>query len=106
MATYFICIDTFWANSPNRFVGPFTSKNEALAEVERAISADNDVVIPGKSPLNIKDAIRICGVVSKTNALKHGMVDYEYGHDRSNVIGTRIPDNIGDLREIEEQINE
>ena len=103
-AAYYIRIDTYWQNSPDRYVGPFETKDEAQAEIDRALSADNNVWnarnhVGG----NIKYAIRVYpDILSATEAKRMGM--RPLGALRgTNMIGGRIPDNTDDLYEIEEQ---
>jgi hypothetical protein len=104
-ATYYIHIDTFWQNSPDRFVGPFDSKAEAQAAIDEAYDAlDSNVAAYGMSSNNIKGAVRVHGVLSKSAARRAGMRDYGLGDDTSNVIGERVPHSMNDLKEIEEEL--
>ena len=95
MATYFIRIDTYWQNSPDRFVGPFVDRSEAQAEIGRATSADNSrVVLAGQMASDIKTGIRCHGVLSKTEAKRRGMTD-------RNTLSRTIPLDTTDLNEHE-----
>lgn len=95
MATYFIRIGTYWQNSPDRFVGPFDSREAAQAEIDRATGADNSrVVLAGQSASDVKTAIRCHGILSKTEAKRAGMTD-------RNTLSHTIPLNTYDLTEHE-----
>lgn len=96
MATYFIRIDTYWQNSPDRFVGPFDSREAAQAEIDRATGAENSsVVLAGQSASNIKIGIRCHGILSKTEAKRAGMAD-------CNTLSRTIPLDTYDLTEHED----
>lgn len=100
-ATYYVRVDTFWQNSADRFVGPFKSRPAAEAAIREANAAPGgEVVVMGTSPRNIKRAIRIWGVLTKTEAERAGMRD-EYD-SRRNVL-PRIPIDTDDLFDLEER---
>lgn len=102
-ATYYIRIDTLWANSPDRWVGPFASPDEAQAEINRALGADNSkCVMASQMAYDAKHAIRIYGVASKSQAQRKSLQDYGLGDDSSNVIGWHIPLSTDELFEIEQ----
>lgn len=104
MATYFIRIDTYWQNSADRFVGPFTSKALAEEEMQRALAAKNNVwSARSLCGGNIKYAIRVYpDVLTATEAKRMGM--RPLGALRgTNMIGERVPDSTDDLYEIEEE---
>lgn len=60
MAEFFILYDTYWANSPDRFSGPFPSRAAAFQYLE---GVGGEIVMKGQSPRNIRDAFRILGVL-------------------------------------------
>jgi len=97
MATYFIRIDTYWQNSPDRFVGPFASRKEAQAEIDRATSADNSrVVLIGQSASDIKTGIRCHGIFPRN------VCERNYGMTDRNMLSRTIPLHTTDLREHED----
>lgn len=85
MATYYVRTDTFWQNSPDNWEGPFDSKREAQEWIDEKLSSDEDYVMSGTSPRNIRDAKRIFGVYSKSEARRMGMRSLALGDDRTNV---------------------
>lgn len=96
---YYIRIDTYWQGDPDRYVGPFATRSEAEAEIERAWErAMNSQGFPGTigiagmaSPQNLRDAIRVHGVLSATEAKRLGMRQDGF---RDNVLpGKTIPRN-------------
>jgi hypothetical protein len=97
MASYFIRIDTYWQNSPDRFVGPFKNRKDAEAAIKVAQDADTSLVVrPGQSARDIKRGIRVLGVVPATVARRN------YGMTERNTLSRVIPINTEDLREHEE----
>ncbi len=104
MASYFIRIDTYWQGSKDYFVGPFGSREEAEAVIETAVHADGAKVWPAdRLAGDVKDGIRVHGVVSKTQAKQYGLSE-EPG--RSNVLGPVIPRNRADLIDAVNSTNE
>lgn len=102
-SSYYIRIDTFWQNSPDRYVGPFETKDDAQAEIDRSARADNNVwSARSLCGGNIKTAIRVYpDILTATEAKRMGM--RPLGALRgTNMIGARIPDSTDDLYEIEE----
>ncbi len=107
MATYYIVIDTFWEPSPDRFVGSFESRTAAQAEINRATTAEHSkVVLAGQNPADIRNSIRVHGILSKSGAQCIGLKDFALGDSDSNVIGTQIPIDIAELRVIENAIQQ
>lgn len=98
MASYYIRFDTYYQNSADRFCGPFDSRKAAEKEIERAVNARNSKVVRyGNQPTDIKESVRVLGIVTKTQAgrgLKRGM---EF---------RRLPVDIGDLNETERYMME
>lgn len=73
MATFFVRIDTYWAGSHDRFVGPFNSRQDANAAINAAVWAEGSLVTPsGKMAKNAKSGIRVHGIVSKSEAKRLG----------------------------------
>lgn len=98
---YFVRFDSYWQNSSNYFVGPFDSKREAEAEIDRAESAVNSMVVRSfQTAANVRDGIRVHGVMSYTAARRAGMRDERYGDDWSNVYND-VPVNWNELPERE-----
>lgn len=97
MATYFIRIDTFWQNSPDRFVGPFDSRSDAQAEIDRAIDAPNSkVTVSNQSASDIRYGIRVHGIHPRT------VCERNYGMDERNTLSRTIPLSTVDLTEHED----
>lgn len=98
MGTYYIRFDTYWQNSADRFCGPFDSREAAELEIDRAVRATNSKVVrSGNQPADIRESVRILGIVTKTQAgrgLKRGM---EF---------RRLPMDIGELNETERYMME
>jgi hypothetical protein len=90
MATYYVKIDSYWQDSPDRFFGPFTSRTEA----EAAMHAD--IVRPDQHPADV------------VSALRGRVVTASESRDRRNEENTFRGDllatvhNVADLRELEE----
>jgi len=103
-ATYFIRIDTYWQNSPDRFVGPFESREAGQAAIDAAFEIENNNVwMAGNNCGDVRYGIRVYpDILTKTEARKAGMKHYNYGDHSSNIIGTTIPGNTSELHEAEE----
>ena len=97
MAQYFIRIDTYWQNSANRFVGPFTTRADAHAEIDRAMDEPMNLVYhAGQLAADIKNGIRVHGTHPRT------VCERNYGmNDQRNVLTARIPLNTQELAEDE-----
>lgn len=106
-ATYFLRIDSYWQNSPDRFVGPFSSKDEAATAIEAVPENANVWLSTSTCGGDIRDAVRVYPEpLSKTQARKAGMLDYQYGDYTSNVVGTTIPSSLRQMRTIDEYMAE
>lgn len=102
-SSYYVRIDTYWQNSPDRFVGPFETKDAAQVEIDRALNAGNNVwSARSQCGGNIKYAIRVYpDILSATEAKRMGM--RPLGALRgTNMIGERIPNDTDDLYDVEE----
>jgi hypothetical protein len=97
MTKYYVHIDTFWNNSPDYFVGPFSKEKDALETAHTAID-DNEynVISSLNNPLSITDAIRVYGACTESHAIKQGMINNH--SSMHNVIST-MPYNTSDLQE-------
>src|SRR5260221_1960407 len=104
-ASYYIRIDTYWQNSPNRFVGPFATREEAEAEVERALAASGSLVARAEnhSP-NVRRGILVFpDILTRSEAVRTGL--RPMGSLRGgNCVGEHIPVNIDELADLEEEI--
>jgi len=102
-ATYYVRLDTFWQHSPDRFAGPFGSREAAEAAIDAATTNPAaDVVRLDRRPRDIKYAIRVYGVLPASQALRLGMCTPEMtDYSRTNVI-SRIPLDTDDLFELEQ----
>lgn len=99
--SYFVRFITYWQNSPDFFVGPFDSRAEAEAEIERAVNAPRSAVVYGDALTNdLRDGVNVRGVLSFTTARRIGMRDERYGDDNSNVYDD-IPVSLSRLPEKE-----
>lgn len=97
---YYIRFDTYWQGSADRWVGPFASRSQANTEIERATKAEGSLAVQaGRSPSNIKYAIRVWGVQTRSEARRYGMREGE----NTNIVGTTIPLNTDELFDIEWQ---
>jgi hypothetical protein len=98
-AAYYVRVDTYWQNSPDRFAGPFESREAAQAEIDRAINEpDSNAWLAGEHcGGNIKYAVRIFpDILTATEAKRQGM--RPLGALRgTNMIGERIPVHADDL---------
>lgn len=91
---YYIRIDSYWQDSPDRFVGAFASREAAETAIERAIERGNVWRAESLCGGDIRDAIRVHDVLSKTAARRAGM-------RLDNLLGPRFPRDLGQLRAIE-----
>lgn len=83
MATYYVRVDTYWQNSTDYFVGPFSDRQAA----ERWLDAGrcgNGINLAGHFATDIKHDWRAC-VISATEAKRWGM---SYAYDSYNVLPT------------------
>lgn len=102
MANYFIRIDTYWQNSPDHFVGPFESRETAQTAIDAALEAPNTcAVAAGQMARDVKNGIRVHGILSQTEAKRMGMKDWRLGDNESNVIGKRVPVDTADLYQMQ-----
>ena len=98
MATYYIRIDTYWANSPDYFVGPFSNKLDARREIERARD-EGSVWLSTRLSGDLKDGIRVHGINTKTNCVRVWRMKEE------DIIGKRIPKSATELHRIINAVN-
>jgi len=86
--SYFFRIDTYWAGSPDRFIGPFSNREEADAALAACWQSDDYLIgTPAQPADNIKDAIRIRPEpMTMSGAKSAGMRDSFYGDTSSNVL--------------------
>lgn len=82
-AQYFIRIDTYWQNSPDRFVGPFDSREAAQAAIDGIQTEDNVWLATSTCGGDIRSAVRVFpSVLTATEAKRMGMRnDYGPGHN-------------------------
>lgn len=66
----FIIYDTFWAGSPDRFGGPYSSRKEAKDALRVAEEEEEEFVWAGESPRNIRDAFRILGIFTQNEVFR------------------------------------
>ena len=84
---YYILIEDFWQNNYVYFVGPFNSRKEANAEVYRVcLSTDYSVVLAGASCQDVKNSLAIRGVLTKSQAIKAGLVEFFHDDGWDNVV--------------------
>jgi len=99
MATYYIHIDTYYADSPDTYVGPFESKPEANRSITDSQNETGSQVVFGGQPSDMRNAIRVYGVLSKTQAKKQGMKSYGEGDHSDNTISS-MPKNTSELHQM------
>lgn len=93
MATYYVRFDTYWANSPNYFAGPFPSREAAEEAIKAAENARGSKVVRSYQMANdVRNGIRVHGVVSATEARQYGFGDSYEAFDH-------IPRNTSELHE-------
>jgi hypothetical protein len=97
-ATYYIRIDTYWQNSPDEFVGPFSSREEAQREIDAAV-AEGKVCMASHMAADLRNGIRVHGILSKTAAQRSGMKAGKW-YGEGNMIGMRIPRSINERRRV------
>ena len=100
--TYYIRMDTFWQNSPDRWVGPFDSRDEADAAIEAAREEPGALIaLPGVAAPDVRHAVRVYGVHPRSTAQRMGMRAYALGDARDNTL-SRLPINADELFDIEQ----
>lgn len=101
-STYYVRVGTYWQNSPDYFVGPFSSRHEAQSAIDRALEDPaSKATLAGRHPVDAKYGIRIHGILSKSQAERIGMKDI-VTHEWTNII-SRIPGDTGDLSVIQDE---
>lgn len=104
MATYYIRIDTYWQNSPDEFVGPFASREEAQTEIDAALDEDGSkVCMSSYSARDVRYGIRVYGILSKTEAQRQGMKAGQW-YGEGNMIGKRIPRSTYELNQFKQAV--
>lgn len=104
---YYIRLDTFWQGSPDRWVGPFSSRAEAEAEIARvADEPESLIALPGRAAADVRHGIRVYGVFSRSAAQRESLRDYSLGDERSNLLGKRLPATTDELFDMEEDGDE
>lgn len=99
-ATYYVRLDTYWQGSRDRWCGPYVTREQAQAAIDVALNEpETKAVMSNRNPRDTRNAIRIYGVFSRSEAIRKGMRDER--HEDSNVLGTRIPISTDDLFEME-----
>lgn len=101
--TFYIRIDTLWQNSPDYFVGPFDSREQAQAAIDKAQENEHsEIRTEGHMAGDLRETVRVHGILSKTEARKIGMVGPELGDnvEYGNTIGKEMPFNAGRLSQI------
>lgn len=93
---YYIKLDSYWQNSPDRWVGPYESR----AEAQEAVNTSS-LILPGQTPADIKEALRFWGRYPKGAALKQGLPTEA---PESWLILPSIPDSLSELRQMEEEL--
>lgn len=71
---YYVRFDTYWQNAPDHFAGPFDSREAAEAAIKAAESAaGSKVVRSSQMAHDVRNGIRVHGVVSATEAKRRGL---------------------------------
>ena len=95
-ATYYLKVDTYWANSPDWYCGPFPTPKKAWDEIREAIE-DGLVTWPGHLAKDVRNGVRTTPPMSKTQALRLGMRP-------ANILGTKIPRNKRELAQMSDLV--
>jgi len=100
-ASYYVKFDTYWQHSPDRFAGPFASRDDAQAAIDAALNdPQSKAVMYGQHATDIKHGVRIYGILSRSEARRDGLrLDWDA---EQNCIGKRIPVSTDDLFELEQ----
>lgn len=101
-AQYFIRIDTYWQNSPDYFVGPFDSRDEAQTAIDSITTEANVWLSTSTCGGDIRSAVRVFpAILTASEAKRSGMRD-DYGA-KHNTIPT-MPTSAADLFEYFQQM--
>ena len=74
--SYYVRFDTYWQNSPDRFVGPFATRAEAEAVIDGIQTEDNVWRADSMCGGDIRTAIRVYpDVLTASQARRMGMRD-------------------------------
>jgi len=64
----YICINSYWPNSNNRWLGPYKlAKAEAALALTRAVRTDKD-----EYPTDERNQVQVLGVLSSKDSVKEG----------------------------------
>lgn len=101
---YYIRVDTYWQNSPDRFVGPFETREEAQKALSTVPESANVWLSTSTCGGNIRTAIRVYpAILTATEAKRSGMID-DYGHAHRNYnIIPAIPRDTNELFDLEQR---
>lgn len=98
-AQYFIQVDTYWQNSPDYFVGPFDTREDAQAAIDGIRTEDNVWLSTSMCGGNIRDAVRVYpAILTRSEARRGGMRD-DAASAKYNVV-PRMPTDATDLYEM------
>lgn len=89
----YVRMDTFWQNSPDRWFGPFDSREAAESAIEASAAHDNRT---GNMARDIKNQTRILGVYSASESKRLGR---NYRNEYP-VVGT-LPGSTAELLQVE-----
>jgi len=90
MRSYYIRTDNYWQNSPDKWYGPFGSREEAQEEIDLALDT-GQWWMSNQTPMNVRYDKRIYGIYPKSEALRMGLRSYALGHTSDNNPGRTLP---------------
>lgn len=103
--SYFIQVDSYWANSPDRFVGPFDSRAAAQEAIDAIETSDNVWLSTSTCGGDIRDAVRVYPhILTFTEARRAGLCCWTLGDSRSNLLGKRIPRSLPEMHLMEDGV--
>jgi len=93
-AKYFVRVNTYWANSPDTWLGPYANREDAESAADNSGAGRSDL---GQMTANIKEQTRILGIYNATES-------YRLGRSESNTVPAQkqLPGTIDQLRELED----
>lgn len=91
---YYIKFSSYWAHDGDFFTGPFDSFNQAVDVINSVINEpDSLAVTADRMAVNVKDGIKIYGILTATESKKQGRNNW-------NTFDV-LPKNTDELRNLE-----
>jgi hypothetical protein len=92
-ATYYVGIDTYWQDSPDRWFGPYESREAAEQALDKSNAARYDL---GHSAQDVRNQTRCFGIFSATESKRNG-------RKPENTYNAPIPSDVAELKKIEDE---